>query len=242
MTAFAIFCADDGSLTFYKRDTVPAAGDEFEGKVVSNVYTDAFETTIYGSNGTPWHNERTSILSVNFVDVIAPIHISRWFFQCSNLESIDFDNLDTSNTQSMSDVFNGCSSLISLDLSNINTSSATSMSRMFYGCSNLTTIIVSERWSTAALTSSTKMFEGCTSLVGAIPYDSSVTDKTHANYQTGYLTYKRFVIPEDMLILNTTLYDLADKIRVLSAKTDSMNPIQMTEVLAGILDAKEVLF
>ena len=38
-TAFAVFCATDGSLTFYNRDTMPAVGSTFESKIVSNVYT-----------------------------------------------------------------------------------------------------------------------------------------------------------------------------------------------------------
>lgn len=240
-TAFAIFCANDGSLTFYKRDTVPAVGDEFEGKVVGNVYT-GFETEIYGNTGAPWYNEMASIISVSFVDEITPRRTSNWFFGASAMTSFAAVNLDTSSTIGMDVMFYNCKSLTSLDLSNLNTSNVSNMTSMFNNCSNLKTIYVSDLWTTSAVTSSTAMFVGCTSLVGAIPFDSAVADATHANYQTGYLTYKRFVIPEDMLIQNTTLYDLADKIRVLSAKNDSMNPIQMSEVLANILDAKEVLF
>ena len=32
------------------------------------------------------------------------------------------------------------------------------------------------------------MFSGCTSLKGAIDFDDSKTDKTYANYKTGYFT------------------------------------------------------
>lgn len=242
MTAFAIFCVNDGSLTFYKRDTVPAVGDTFEGKVVSNVY-EGFETENYADSiRVPWRKNITGIVDVSFQDEIFPISTSYWFNNAKNMISFNGANLNTSNVADMTSMFDNCSALTSLDLSNFDTSQTVSMSFMFNCCTNLVTIYVSDLWSTAATTSNGYMFYNCKSLVGAISFDSTVTNATHANYQTGYLTYKRFVIPEDMLILNTTLYDLADKIRVLSAKNDSMNPIQMSEVLAGILDAKEVLF
>lgn len=37
--AFAVYSADDKSLSFYKRYGVPAAGEQFEGKTATNVYT-----------------------------------------------------------------------------------------------------------------------------------------------------------------------------------------------------------
>ena len=57
-------------------------------------------------------------------------------------------------------------------------------------CYDLKTIYVSELWNTSNVTSSSHMFQGCNSLVGAIPFDSTKTDATMANYTTGYLTYK----------------------------------------------------
>jgi hypothetical protein len=56
-TAFAVFCATDGSLTFYNRDTLPATDSEFEGKLASKVYT-GFDTANYSSDvSVPWSNE-----------------------------------------------------------------------------------------------------------------------------------------------------------------------------------------
>ena len=34
------------------------------------------------------------------------------------------------------------------------------------------------------------MFQSCTFLVGAVPFDSTKTDVSMANYTNGYLTYK----------------------------------------------------
>ena len=138
------------------------------------------------------------------------------FSGCSNLKSINLSSFDTSNVTNMTSVFNGCSSLTTLDLSNFNTSKVTTMSGMFYGCNSLTkldlssldtsnvttmygmftlcknlkTIYVSDKWNTSNVTNSNLMFQSCTFLVGAVPFDSTKTDISMANYTNGYLTYK----------------------------------------------------
>ena len=61
---------------------------------------------------------------------------------------------------------------------------------MFCGCSNLKTIYVSSLWNMSNVTDSVNMFENCKSLTGAVPFDSTKTDASMANYTTGYLTYK----------------------------------------------------
>lgn len=40
------------------------------------------------------------------------------------------------------------------------------------------------------VTDSVNMFGNCKSLTGAVPFDSTKTDVSMANYATGYLTYK----------------------------------------------------
>ena len=47
-TAFAVFCATDGSLTFYNRDALPGPDSEFEGKEASSVYI-GFDTANYSN-------------------------------------------------------------------------------------------------------------------------------------------------------------------------------------------------
>ena len=127
------------------------------------------------------------------------------------LESINLSSFDTSNVTSMKAMFEACTSLTTLDLSNFNTSNVTNMDSMFtclvsdstndfyYNntinkMSSLKTIYVSDLWDISKVTGqtmlATEMFRGCRSLVGAIPYDSSKTGRTYANYTTGYLTYK----------------------------------------------------
>ena len=88
-------------------------------------------------------------------------------------------------------MFRDCDKLTELDLSSFNTSKVTTMGTMFGNCTTLKTIYVSELWDVSNVPSSDSIFYNCQSLVGAVSYDRTKTDKTMANYTTGYLTYKK---------------------------------------------------
>ena len=113
------------------------------------------------------------------------------FYGCKSLNNLDIDNFDVSNVTTMSYIFGGCSNLTSLDLSNFNTSNVTTINDMFAECVNLKTIYVSDLWNMSSVTASSNMFMNCKSLTGAVPFDSTKTDVSMANYTTGYLTYKK---------------------------------------------------
>ena len=113
------------------------------------------------------------------------------FYGCKSLNNLDIDNFDVSNVTIMSYIFGGCSNLTSLDLSNFNTSNVTTINDMFAECVNLKTIYVSDLWNMSSVTASRNMFMNCKSLTGAVPFDSTKTDVSMANYTTGYLTYKK---------------------------------------------------
>ena len=110
------------------------------------------------------------------------------FSGCSGLTSLDLSNFDTQNLTSMSYMFSWCAGLNSLDLSKFDTQNVEDMSKMFYNCSALATIYVSDKFVTTKVNDGYDMFSGCTSLKGAIVYDASNTDRTCANYKTGYFT------------------------------------------------------
>ena len=112
------------------------------------------------------------------------------FNRCKSLTSINLSSFDTSNVSSLYDTFAGLTSLKVLDLSSFDTSKVTNMGRMFLNSNNLVTIYVSDLWNISNVTAASRMFEGCTSLKGAVPYDSSKTDVSMANYTNGYLTKK----------------------------------------------------
>ena len=129
----------------------------------------------------------------------------RMFWDCYSLTSLDVSNFDTSNVTIMGEMFYRCSYLTSLDLSSFNTSNVTNMKEMFNSenaNSNLTNIYVSDKWNTDKVTYSSSMFNGCKNLPN---FDSSSTDKTHANYgEGGYLTYKAYTTTAKVNTINTS--------------------------------------
>ena len=131
----------------------------------------------------------TSINVSNF-DTSKVTKMGGMFAGCNLLTNLNLTNFDTSKATSLTSMFYFCQSLESLDLSNFDTSSATEMTSMFTGAKNLKVIYVSNKWNTSNVTNTGNMFGFCTSLAGAVPFDSTKTDVSMANYSNGYLTYK----------------------------------------------------
>ena len=161
--AFAVYSADDNSLNLYKRFSVPSAGETFEGKVATAVYT-GIETASYSESTIPWNTYQYSITSATVIDEgIAPVSTAWWFGNLSNCSSIDVTRLDTSQVTSMSYMFYGLWALTSLDVSNFNTSQVTDMSWMFAFSAILPSLDVSN-FDTAKVSNMSAMFENCSSL------------------------------------------------------------------------------
>lgn len=186
--AFAIYSADDQSLCFYNRYGMPSAGEAFEGRTATAIYT-GFE----GNASYPWDANRERIKSVKVVDEgIMPASCSNWFAQFTVCETMDLSKLDTSNTTNMANMFFYTRRLGSLDLSGWNTSNVRNMSAMFdrstvpsdglIGISDLDTSNVGnmsymfrenpslttlslDNWNTSNVTNMYCMFSNCTALV-----------------------------------------------------------------------------
>ena len=116
--------------------------------------------------------------------------MSEMFVCCYALTSLDVSNFNTQNVEDMTDMFLGCEGLSLLDLSNFNTANVMGMSSMFSGCSTLQTIFASDKFVTDKVLGGDDMFISCENLKGFIDYISNPdkTDKTYANYTTGYFT------------------------------------------------------
>ena len=114
--------------------------------------------------------------------------MSYMFYSCERLTSLDVSNFNTQNVTDMSYMFSWCAGLNSLNLSNFDTQNVEYMNNMFWSSSALKTIYVSDKFVTTKVSYGTDMFSYCTSLKGAIDFDDSKTDKTYANYKTGYFT------------------------------------------------------
>ena len=117
--------------------------------------------------------------------------LSKLFLDFYDLEEITgLENLNTSETETMSEMFSGCKNLATLDLSSFNTAKVKNMDAMFEACKDLETIFVGEGFTTAAVETSERMFSGAERLSGAIEYDAEKDGAEYANYKTGYFTLK----------------------------------------------------
>lgn len=157
-------------------------------------------------------------INLDYFDTSNVKSMSYMFANCVSLNSLNLNNFNTSNVTNMCSMFDRCISLTELDISSFDTQNVSDMNWMFRGMSipvqgddvyyyngvqrsgtgmSLSKIYVSELWNTDNVsaryfnnTLGYKMFYNCPSLSGAISYDSTKTDLTYANYETGYLTYK----------------------------------------------------
>ena len=153
---------------------------------LSNFNTDSVINMLGMFNGC------SSLVNLNLssFDTSNVINMEEMFRGCTSLVSLNISSFNTSKVTSTWYMFMYCSKITILDLSSFDTSSVTYMDGMFYLASSLKTIYASDLWNTSKVTGSTNMFGSCSSLQGKIPFDSTKTDVTMANYTTGYLTYK----------------------------------------------------
>ncbi len=170
-TAFAVYSADDQSLDFYKRTKVPAVGETFEGKTVTNVYTGIEDGKITPAvnllapevpNNSPF-TEADRIASVSFVDRIsAPSVINSWFRGFSACTSGDFRKLDTCKVKNMFGLFSR-SGFTDLDLSSWDTSNVDVFGQAFSYCGNLKSLDIGS-WACKSTADSYLAFFNCPSL------------------------------------------------------------------------------
>ena len=202
-TAYAVFNKVDGTLTFRYDDSKPAgAYDLKEGDVrpawndeqSTNINKVVFDASFAKARPTSCYmwfyscENLTKIEDIENLNTQNVTDMSYMFYSCERLTSLDVSNFNTQNVTDMSYMFSWCEGLNSLDLSKFDTQNVEYMNNMFWSSSALKTIYVSDKFVTTKVSYGTDMFSGCTSLKGAIDFDDSKTDKTYANYKTGYFT------------------------------------------------------
>lgn len=160
--AFAVYSAYDKSLNFYKRTNVPTNGDWYDGRTVTEVYTDIETTRYYAARKPDWLRHNHSIKNVRLFEPIGPISTSYWFYGLT-VANIDLSKLCTSSVTDMSYMFYNCSYAPNLEVSHFNTSNVTNMDRMFYNCSSVSKLDLSN-FDTSNVTNMNYMFGGCSSL------------------------------------------------------------------------------
>ena len=89
--------------------------------------------------------------------------MKKMFYNCFNLESVDFTNCDTSQVTDMSSMFESCRSTRNIALKGLDTTNVKNMSRMFYYCWNLRYLDLSD-WTISKDCNLNEMFLDCSNL------------------------------------------------------------------------------
>ena len=149
----------------------------------------------------------TSIIGLENLNTTHVTDMSKMFYNCYKLNSLDLSQFNTGNVEKMNEMFYYCRGLNSLDLSAFNTTKVNNMYRMFYYCfvrtidlssfntanvenmdemfagaSLVVNIYASDSFKTDKLTNSKDMFYLCTKLPN---FNKDEVDATHANYGAG---------------------------------------------------------
>ena len=175
-------------------------------KVVFEESFKKFEPTTLSS----FFKELKSLTSISGLENLNTTHVtdmSKMFYNCYELNSLNLSQFNTGNVEKMNEMFYNCHGLNSLDLSAFNTAKVNNMYRMFYYCfvrtidlssfntanvenmdemfagaSLVVNIYTSESFKTDKLTTSKYMFYLCTKLPN---FNKDEVDATHANYGAG---------------------------------------------------------
>ena len=83
--------------------------------------------------GSPWYEYRESIKKVEFLNGVKSDTSSckALFYNCTNLELVNFGDFDTSTAQDMSYMFEACTSIADLDISSLDTRNSTNLISFF---------------------------------------------------------------------------------------------------------------
>ena len=132
-------------------------------------------------------NGRSSLKYLTMDNVKFPISMYNGLAGLNSLVGISLKNVDTSNVNTMSYMFNSDYSLEELDISDFDTHNVQDMSYMFSSMNALTTITVGDNFVTDQVLSSGSMFSNSSNIVGGkgTTWNSSYLDKKYAHYDYG---------------------------------------------------------
>ena len=153
--AFAVYSADDGSLSFYKRAEVPKQGTMYLGKRATAVYTGLENMT--SAPGWMLNYSKDIKTAIVYDEGISPTDTGFWFAELRNMKTADVSKLDMSKCKTIGCMFTNCTSLTTLDLSAWDTRSLTDMNQAFQNCTSLTKLNVSG-WDVSKVTNMTLSF------------------------------------------------------------------------------------
>ena len=125
---FAVRSEDDSSLRFYKRDSIPTAGEMFNGRTATEVWEEGkqFKLSLMAMCNRP--NIKVVVVEDNG---IKPTNMQGFLGGNNSVESVDLKKFDFSNCSDFQGAFSYTSNLKKIDLSGLNFSSATNLASMF---------------------------------------------------------------------------------------------------------------
>lgn len=128
--------------------------------------------------------ELKSLTSISGLENLNTTHVtdmSKMFYYCHGLNSLDLSAFNTAKVNNMYRMFYYCFAK-TIDLSSFNTANVENMDEMFAGASLVVNIYTSDSFKTDKLTNSKDMFNFCTNLPN---FNKDEIDATHANYGAG---------------------------------------------------------
>ena len=164
--AYAIYSADDHSLTFYNTSKTIKAGNSYNGKKVTAVYTDFLDKGYAYQSEAPWCVDYgLDIKKIVVADKISPTITQGWFLYLRNCEYIDVTKMDMSRVTNMKQMFsltgNYATTFKLLGMKNWDVSNVTDMSSVFNGVGrNATTFYIDDisGWDVSKVTTMYSMF------------------------------------------------------------------------------------
>ena len=164
------------------------------------------------------------------------------FQKCSSLTSLNLSNFDTLNVTIMYYMFNGCSKLTALDLRNFNTSNVTKMNNMFFGCSALKTLNISN-FNTSKVTAMDGMFFNCSLLTGlelSKFNTSNVTTMNHMFHNCSSLTALNLTgfDTSNVTVMTGMFYNCSKLTSLDLSKFNTLKVIYMSQMFYGCSSLK----
>lgn len=166
----------DGILTFYyggelPEDAVPlSCYADFKEKnmgKISMVFFDPSFKDYRPTSCSRWFSGCWNLVEISdmekYLNTEDVTDMSKMFFKCFYLTTVDVSKFNTANVTDMSYMFAGCESIDRLDLTNFNTEKVTNMTWMFAGCIKISALDIS-RFSTQNITEMPGMFDNCQEL------------------------------------------------------------------------------
>lgn len=209
-----IYSADDNSLTLYDNNDVVNVGDLYNGKTVSAVVPYNLDN---GGNLLVGSENKNSIVRASIVDPIEPISTKYWFYNFTQLQSVDARNILSGNLQDSSAMFSHCNSL-----------------RTIYSDNNAD-------WSSIKI--STNMFYSCNKIKGGngTTYNNAYVDSTRAKVdKEGSEGYFSTISP--VVLTNAAIYSTQDNSLTFYNNTDSVsvgdvyNDKSVDEIFTGYIN------